>query len=112
MADPWRKLNNTPPFGVDISLLSYRWIDLSSELLSFLLPPTYQWCFGEGVAASQGRFSPSRAGRRLAFCVPGPRQLQENELVDEAKASGLRTADFLQSTAGESDHGKQRQAKV
>ncbi|PYJ39000.1 MAG: hypothetical protein DME84_03330 [Verrucomicrobia bacterium] len=29
-----------------------------------------------------------------------------NELVDEAKAAGLTTADFLQITAGGRDHGR------
>ena len=37
---------------------------------------------------------------------------KKNELVNKAKAAGLTTADFLQITAGGSDHGRQRQTKA
>jgi hypothetical protein len=112
MADPWRKLNNTAPFGVDTTLLP---TDGSIFPLSCCHPYCRQRSNDVSVKAllaARGDFLLlARVGGWLFACVALV-SCKKNELVDEAKASGLTTADFLQSTAGESDHGKQRQAKV
>jgi len=36
----------------------------------------------------------------------------KNELINQAQAAGLTTANFSQMTVGGSDHGRQRQTKV
>ncbi len=55
----------------------------------------------------------ARVGSRFLACsVLALVSCKKNELADEAKAAGLTTADFLQITAGGSDHGKQRQTKA
>jgi hypothetical protein len=48
----------------------------------------------------------------LACSVRAFASCKKNELVDEAKAAGLTTADFLQIAAGASDHGRQQQIKA
>jgi hypothetical protein len=62
---------------------------------------------------ARGDFFPfARVGSWFLACsVRAFASCKKNELVDEAKAAGLTTNDFLQITAGGSDHGRQRQKK-
>src|ERR1700746_3735619 len=103
MADPWRKLNNPAPFGVDTTLLL---TDGSIFPLSCCHPYCRQRINDVSVKAllpAKGDFLPfARVGGWLFACVALV-SCKKNELEDKAKASGLTTTGFLQSTAGESD---------
>jgi hypothetical protein len=68
----------------------------------------------KALLAARGDFLPlARVGTWFLACsIRAFVSCKKNVLVDEAKASGLTTVDFLQSAAGVSDHGKQRQANV
>jgi hypothetical protein len=68
----------------------------------------------KALLAASGDFLPlGRVGSQfLASSVLTFVSCKKNEVVDEVKAAGLTRADFLQITAGGSNHGKQRQAKV
>ena len=59
---------------------------------------------------ARGDFLPlARVGSSfVAHLVLGFVSCKKNELLDEAKAAGLTTTNFLRIVAGESNHGRQR----
>ena len=48
----------------------------------------------------------------LAYALLALARCPMKESVDQAQKAGLATADFSEITAGETDHGRQRQTKV
>ncbi len=96
-----RRLEAVVPWPPEFSCQKVLHERINNGLVKALLP-------------ARGDFLPlARVGSWFLAClVRAFVSCKKNQLVNKAKAAGLTTADFLQITAGGSDHGRQRQTKV